>query len=169
LQNKRILSPEVKESLLNRKKCLVQSLLAWNRSNSSPYPWRKTSDPYHILVAEMLLRRTRADRVRSVYKSFLRKFPSLEALSAADTEQIHSLIGSLGLDSRSTWIANISKELDKSFVDRAFCLRYMEIWNFSTSFSLTAAAKHPEYLGKQTRKVYQIRGKMKYTTAQRKN
>ena len=46
-------------------------------------PWRRTSDPYHILVSEMMLQQTQVDRVLPKYHEWLDKYPSLEALAAA--------------------------------------------------------------------------------------
>ena len=44
-------------------------------------PWRKTSDPYHILVSEIMLQQTQVDRVLPKYAEWLEKYPSLEALA----------------------------------------------------------------------------------------
>ena len=46
--------------------------------------WRETADPYHILVSEVMLQQTQVDRVLPKYLEWLEKFPSLEALAAAD-------------------------------------------------------------------------------------
>ncbi len=100
---------------MNRKRLLAQRLAQWAKSNSNVYPWRKTSDPYHVLVAEMLLRKTRADQVTGVYQAFIKQFPSLQILANADTERIRDVVWSLGLAYRSKWIKDISRNLfDKS-------------------------------------------------------
>src|ERR671914_2628432 len=58
-------------------------LLAWYRVNGRDLPWRKTTDPYHILVSEVMLQQTQVDRVLPKYAEWLGKFPSLEALAGA--------------------------------------------------------------------------------------
>jgi DNA (cytosine-5)-methyltransferase 1 len=51
-------------------------LLAWHRRQSRDYPWRRSMDPWLVLSAEMLLRRTRADAVAKVWPDYWRRFPS---------------------------------------------------------------------------------------------
>ena len=56
-----------------------QRLLAWYRRHGRDLPWRKTSDPYHILVSEIMLQQTQVDRVLPKYHEWLAKYPSLRA------------------------------------------------------------------------------------------
>src|SRR5438093_4606963 len=58
-------------------------LLAWYKRHGRDLPWRKTTDPYHILVSEIMLQQTQVDRVLPKYVEWLDKFPSLEALASA--------------------------------------------------------------------------------------
>src|SRR5882762_8141896 len=58
-------------------------LLGWYRQHGRDLPWRRTDDPYHILVSEMMLQQTQVDRVLPKYHEWLGKYPSLEALAAA--------------------------------------------------------------------------------------
>jgi A/G-specific adenine glycosylase len=57
-------------------------LLAWYDANGRDLPWRKTDDPYHILVSEVMLQQTQVDRVLPKYDEWLGKYPSFEALAA---------------------------------------------------------------------------------------
>lgn len=109
MENSKRLTPVLRKRVQSRKKDLGHRLLAWSRSNSPSYPWRQTSDPYRVLVAEMLLRKTKADQVKKVYERFIKRFPSLRAVYDADTERIRSIICTLGLDFRSAWIKEISR------------------------------------------------------------
>jgi A/G-specific adenine glycosylase len=61
-------------------------LLAWYRRHGRDLPWRRTSDPYHILVSEVMLQQTQVDRVLPKYREWLDKYPSLEALAGASEE-----------------------------------------------------------------------------------
>ena len=61
-------------------------LLDWYRRNGRDLPWRRTSDPYHILVSEVMLQQTQVDRVLPKYHEWLEKYPSLEALADAPDE-----------------------------------------------------------------------------------
>ncbi len=58
-------------------------LLTWAEQNLRDYPWRRTSNPYSILVAEFLLQRTDADTVVPIYETFLTRYPTLEELAIA--------------------------------------------------------------------------------------
>ncbi len=55
----------------------------YRRHGRRSFPWRQTRDPYRILVSEMMLQQTQADRVLKKYEAFLEKFPTVEALAAA--------------------------------------------------------------------------------------
>src|SRR4029078_5887300 len=59
-------------------------LLGWYRVHGRSLPWRETADPSHILVSEVMLQQTQVDRVLTKYHEWLEKFPSLDALAAAD-------------------------------------------------------------------------------------
>lgn len=62
----------------------VGALLSWYAENKRGLPWRKTSDPYRILVSEVLLQQTRVEQAIPYYFRFLEKFPDLRALADAD-------------------------------------------------------------------------------------
>ena len=58
-------------------------LLAWYGAHGRDLPWRNTSDPYHILVSEIMLQQTQVDRVLPKYHEWLGKYPSFEVLAEA--------------------------------------------------------------------------------------
>jgi adenine-specific DNA glycosylase len=60
------------------KKNIKKKLFKWWRSGGKrEFPWRETNDPYNILIAEILLHRTKATQIISLYKLFLDKFPNI--------------------------------------------------------------------------------------------
>src|SRR3954452_2059211 len=62
----------------------VQELLSdWYRENGRDLPWRKTRDPYAILVSEVMLQQTQVERVAPRWTAWLERWPSAEALAAA--------------------------------------------------------------------------------------
>jgi A/G-specific adenine glycosylase len=63
-------------------------LLAWFAEHERPLPWRATSDPYAILVSEVMLQQTQVDRVIPRYLRFLDRWPSVAALAAAPTAEV---------------------------------------------------------------------------------
>jgi A/G-specific adenine glycosylase len=64
-------------------------------------PWRKTRDPYAILVSEIMLQQTQVARVEGFYPKFLRRFPNFEALAKADTTSVLNAWQGLGYNRRA--------------------------------------------------------------------
>src|ERR1051326_6661617 len=59
------------------------ALLAWYHAHRRDLPWRRTRDPYAILVSEVMLQQTQVERVVPRYERWLARWPSVEALAAA--------------------------------------------------------------------------------------
>ncbi|WP_310426155.1 A/G-specific adenine glycosylase [Chamaesiphon sp. VAR_48_metabat_135_sub] len=74
-----------------------QHLSTWGVANRRDFPWRNTTDSYHLLVAESLLQKTDADTVAPIYALFLARYPSIHALAAADLDDVAKLLEPLGL------------------------------------------------------------------------
>jgi A/G-specific adenine glycosylase len=72
-------------------------LSIWGVAHRRDYPWRQTTDSYHLLVAESLLQRTDADTVAPIYKLFLQRYPTIEDLAAANLKDIMNILKPLGL------------------------------------------------------------------------
>ncbi len=85
-------------------------LLDWYRANGRDLPWRKTDDPYHILVSEMMLQQTQVDRVLPKYHEWLAKYPSLTALAVADQETVTQTWRPLGYNIRPRRLHAIARE-----------------------------------------------------------
>src|SRR5438874_115726 len=66
-----------------RLQTLQQQLLAWYAVNQRDVPWRKTRDPYAILVSEVMLQQTQVERVIPKYLEFLDRFPDFQTLASA--------------------------------------------------------------------------------------
>ena len=87
-----------------------RALLAWYRANGRDLPWRRTDDPYHILVSEMMLQQTQVDRVLPKYHEWLGKYPSLAALAAADEHDVTQTWRPLGYNIRPRRLHAIARE-----------------------------------------------------------
>ena len=74
-----------------------QKVSEWFVANGRSFPWRTTKDPYAILIAEMLLRRTTATAVARVYSLFMSSFQTPQQLAQAELATVESMISSLGL------------------------------------------------------------------------
>ncbi|MCA2003648.1 MAG: hypothetical protein LDL06_02650 [Candidatus Nitrosotenuis sp.] len=108
----------VKRKLRSKKSRFTKTILKWYATNSHDYPWRKTADPYKVLVSELLLRRTRASNVVGIYDRFIQKFPTVFDLSKSSSKDIENSIRSLGMKSRSNRIRSISKEIVENYSGR---------------------------------------------------
>ena len=95
-----------------------KELLSWYRRNGRDYPWRKTRDPYRILIAEIMLQRTKADQVAPVYEEFIRRFPDPVSLHKADPDVIRSYFLRLGLMWRADLVTKLATELVERFGGR---------------------------------------------------
>src|SRR3954467_1950017 len=87
-----------------------QRLLAWYAKNGRDLPWRKTGDPYHILVSEIMLQQTQVDRVLPKYAEWLDKYPSMDALAAAPEREVTKTWYPLGDNIRPRRLQAIARE-----------------------------------------------------------
>ena len=78
-----------------------RSLLNWYRHNARDLPWRRTSDPYAILVSEFMLQQTQVATVIPFYKEWLRRFPDFATLAAASENDVLHAWQGLGYYSRA--------------------------------------------------------------------
>lgn len=92
-----------------------RSIIEWGEKNSRDFPWRKTRNPYHILMSEVMLHRTQAQQVVSVYEHFIQQYPNLSTLSKATKEELNEILYSLGLRWRIDLIYEMTNELMSRF------------------------------------------------------
>jgi len=74
-----------------------EKILSWTRENLRDFPWRRTSDPYVVLVTEKMLQQTDFGHVRKVWHEFFKKFPTVQDLAQASEEEIAFILRPLGL------------------------------------------------------------------------
>lgn len=72
-------------------------LHAWGVEHQRMFPWRTTENPFHILVAELMLRRTQARQVIPVYNQFVARYPDAQILAGAPPEEVAQILLPLGL------------------------------------------------------------------------
>lgn len=85
----------------NLKEQLVPRLLAWWDEGHADLPWRQTSDPYTIWVAEVMLQQTQIATVIPYYHRWLERFPTVQALATASLDEVLKLWEGLGYYSRA--------------------------------------------------------------------
>lgn len=69
----------------------------WNHTGQRRFPWRQTRDPFKVLIAEVLLHRTRADQVVPLYQLFLERFPNIQAIAESSPDELQRTFYSAGL------------------------------------------------------------------------
>lgn len=90
-------------------KSFRRALLNWYRNNGRNLPWRRTRDPYRILVSEFMLQQTQVATVRPYYEKWSRRFPTFAALAAAsESEVLHAWQG-LGYYARARNLRSTAK------------------------------------------------------------
>jgi len=92
-----------------------RKLLYWFRTNGRKFPWRETSDPWRILIAEMMLRRTKADQVEKVYRKFVKIYRSPKSFLKGSPREIKSILTPLGLNWRQQNFFDLGQVLVNDF------------------------------------------------------
>ncbi len=80
---------------------IQRGLLGWFAANARDLPWRRTRDPYAILVSEVMLQQTQVDRVIPFYERWLDQFPDVTALAYAPTADVITAWAGLGYNRRA--------------------------------------------------------------------
>jgi A/G-specific adenine glycosylase len=79
-----------------------RGLLRWYRRHGRDLPWRRTRDPYHVVVSEFMLQQTQVSRVEAYYHRFLERYPTIHALAAAPSAAVRESWEGLGYYRRAT-------------------------------------------------------------------
>jgi A/G-specific adenine glycosylase len=86
-------------------------LLAWYRRAARDLPWRRTRDPYRVLVSEFMLQQTQVSRVLDFYPRFLRRYPSLRSLARARPAAVREAWDGLGYYRRAANLHRLAREV----------------------------------------------------------
>ena len=92
-----------------------QKLLAWYDENKRDLPWRRSKNPYHIWVSEIMLQQTRVDTVIPYYERFLDWFPTVESLADAPEERLLKAWEGLGYYSRVRNMQKAAQQIMNEF------------------------------------------------------
>jgi A/G-specific adenine glycosylase len=97
-------------------KPVQRRLLSWYAKNGrASLPWRKTRDPYRILVSEFMLQQTQVDRVLPKYRAFIKRFPTIRVLAAASLADVIREWQGLGYNSRALRLKRIAEAVVTRF------------------------------------------------------
>jgi A/G-specific adenine glycosylase len=90
-------------------------LFAWFQEHARDLPWRRTRDPYAILVSEVMLQQTQVDRVLPYYTRFLERFPTVEDLANAATSDVIRIWSGLGYNRRAVNLQRAARAVVDEF------------------------------------------------------
>ena len=90
-------------------------VLAYYAENARDLPWRRTEDPYRILVSEMMLQQTQVGRVLTKYDSFLATFPDVTVLASAPLRAVLELWQGLGYNRRAVALQKAARMIVEEY------------------------------------------------------
>lgn len=96
-------------------KLAVPALLQWYQQNKRDLPWRKTQDPYHIWVSEIMLQQTRVEAVKEYYVRFLQVLPTLHDLAVCPQDKLLKLWEGLGYYNRVKNMQKAAIQIESEF------------------------------------------------------
>ena len=128
-----------------------QKILDWFYKYGRDYPWRNTGDPFKVLIAEIMLRRTKADQVKPVYTALFDRYPSVESLAGASDEQLERILYPLGLKWRSPAFKLVAREIREKYNCRVPETRekltgLLGVGDYVAGAVLTIAYEKPEWM-----------------------
>jgi A/G-specific adenine glycosylase len=86
-------------------------LLRWYGKHARDLPWRRTRDPYRIVVSEFMLQQTQVSRVELFYPAFLKRFPTIEHLADARPQAVREAWEGLGYYARARNLHALAKQV----------------------------------------------------------
>lgn len=92
-----------------------KTILTWHKTNRRDMPWRNTTNPYQILVSEVMLQQTQIARVLPKYEEFLRTFPTSRSLARADDRKLLKVWSGLGYWRRAKYLKETAKAVESKF------------------------------------------------------
>lgn len=88
-------------------------VLTWFGNNARDLPWRRTRDPYRILVSEIMLQQTQVSRVLPYYESFVERFPTTTHVAAASTGDVLRAWQGLGYNRRALYLKRAAEQIER--------------------------------------------------------
>lgn len=93
-----------------------QETVWWHyQQNKRDMPWRENTNPYYVLVSEIMLQQTQVDRVKPKFEAFIAQFPSVQALSNAKLSDVLKLWSGLGYNRRAKFLWQAAQKIKKDF------------------------------------------------------
>jgi A/G-specific adenine glycosylase len=123
-------------------------------------PWRRTTDPYHILVSEFMLQQTQVERVITKYQEFLERFPDVAALARAPRSEVLLAWQGLGYNRRALALRGTAQRVMDEFhgaipLDRSILDSFPGIGSATAGAIVVFSTNRPEiFIETNIRRVY---------------
>ena len=108
------------------KRRFQRRLLTWYQARGRDLPWRRTRDPYRILVSEVMLQQTQVERVLGFYDKFLERYPTVEELASAPPRKVREAWDGLGYYARARNLHRTARQVLDKYGGK-FPRRYEEV------------------------------------------
>lgn len=96
-------------------KAFKKTVWEFYKKNKRDLPWRKTFDPYHILVSEIMLQQTQVSRVLIKYPVFIKQFPHFKQLASAPTKDVLQAWAGMGYNRRALYLKRIAETVERQY------------------------------------------------------
>lgn len=116
-----------------------EKLLAWYRTHGRDLPFRSTKDPYKIWICEIIFQQTRIEQGLNHYHNFINRFPDVETLANADTDEVMLYWKGLGYYSRALNLHKAAQQIMEDY-QGTFPEKYDDILQLKGVGKYTAAA-----------------------------
>jgi A/G-specific adenine glycosylase len=103
------------DSLESKASIFRDRLENWYHKNHRDFSWRHSRNPFHLLVAEFLLRKTQAERVEPFFVKFCAKYKKPQDVLIENPESLFEQLGNLGLRKRVIWLIEVSQQLVEDY------------------------------------------------------
>jgi len=94
------------------------NILSWYKKHKRDLPWRRTRDPYHILVSEVMLQQTQVARVIPKFETWLTQFPTISDLAKAKVSDVLSYWSGLGYNRRALNLKKTAEIIVRDFAGK---------------------------------------------------
>lgn len=93
-------------------------IFSWWKTHVRDLPWRKTKDPYRVLVSEIMLQQTQVSRVVDTYCAFIKQYPTVFDLARASTADILRLWKGMGYNRRAVYLHRLAIEIVTTYKNK---------------------------------------------------
>jgi A/G-specific adenine glycosylase len=94
-----------------KKEEFVKNLLVWYSKNKRVFSWRNKTNPFHILVAEIMLQKTDVKKVSEVYDKFIERHPTPQDLASAELSELRKELALLGIHKRAERMKKLAEKI----------------------------------------------------------